>query len=62
MVIQSKLNCSIKDFIFDFKIINALDHLSDEQQVVEVEKKKEFYNCYVAKVDYGNNFAVCKYY
>ncbi|MDD8056261.1 MAG: ATP-binding protein [Thomasclavelia ramosa] len=48
-----KLNCSIKDFIFDFKIINALDHLSDEQQVVEVEKDKEFYNCYVAKVDYG---------
>ena len=37
-----KLNCSIKDFIFDFKIINALDHLSDEQQVVEVEKEKEF--------------------
>lgn len=35
-----KLNCSIKDFIFDFKIINALDHLSDEQQVVEVEKEK----------------------
>ena len=28
-------------------------HLSDEQQVVEVEKEKEFYNCYVAKVDYG---------
>lgn len=48
-----KLNCSIKDFIFDFKIINALDHLSDEQQVVEVEKEKEFYDCYVAKVDYG---------
>lgn len=48
-----KLNCSIKDFIFDFKIINALDHLSDEQQVAEVEKEKEFYNCYVAKVDYG---------
>lgn len=48
-----KVNCSIKDFIFDFKIINALDHLSDEQQVVEVEKEKEFYNCYVAKVDYG---------
>lgn len=48
-----KLNCSIKDFIFDFKIINALGHLSDEQQVVEVEKEKEFYNCYVAKVDYG---------
>ena len=48
-----KLNCSIKDFIFDFKIINALDHLSDEQQVVEVEKEKELYNCYVAKVDYG---------
>ena len=48
-----KLNCTIKDFIFDFKIINALDHLSDEQQVVEVEKEKEFYNCYVAKVDYG---------
>lgn len=48
-----KLNCSIKDFFFDFKIINALDHLSDEQQVVEVEKEKEFYNCYVAKVDYG---------
>lgn len=48
-----KLNCSIKDFIFDFKIINALDHLSNEQQVVEVEKEKEFYNCYVAKVDYG---------
>lgn len=48
-----KLNCLIKDFIFDFKIINALDHLSDEQQVVEVEKEKEFYNCYVAKVDYG---------
>ena len=48
-----KLNCSIKDFIFDFKIINALDHLSDVQQVVEVEKEKEFYNCYVAKVDYG---------
>lgn len=48
-----KLNCSIKDFIFDFKIINAFDHLSDEQQVVEVEKEKEFYNCYVAKVDYG---------
>ena len=48
-----KLNCSIKDFIFDFKIINAHDHLSDEQQVVEVEKEKEFYNCYVAKVHYG---------
>lgn len=48
-----KENCSIKDFIFDFKIINALDNLSEEQQVVEVEKEKEFYNCYVAKVDYG---------
>ena len=48
-----KLNYSIKDFIFDFKIINALDYLADEQQVVEVEKEKQFYNCYVAKVDYG---------
>lgn len=48
-----KLNSSIKDFIFDFKIINALDHLTDEQQVVEIEKEKQFYNCYVAKVDYG---------
>lgn len=48
-----KLNRSIKDFIFDFKIINALDHLSTERQIVEVEKEKEFYNCYVAKVDYG---------
>ena len=48
-----KLNNSIKDFIFDFKIINALDHLTDEQQVIEVEKEKQFYNCYVAKVDYG---------
>lgn len=48
-----KLNHSIKDFIFDFKIINALDHLSTERQIVEVEKEKEFYNCYVAKVDYG---------
>ncbi len=47
------LNESIKDFIFDFKIINALDHLSIERQVVEIEKEKEFYNCYVAKVDYG---------
>lgn len=48
-----KLNSSIKDFIFDFKIINALDHLSTERQIVEIEKEKEFYNCYVAKVDYG---------
>lgn len=48
-----KLNNSIKDFIFDFKIINALNHLTDQQQVVEVEKEKQFYNCYVAKVDYG---------
>ena len=48
-----KLNRSIKDFIFDFKIINALDHLSTERQIVEIEKEKEFYNCYVAKVDYG---------
>lgn len=48
-----KLNRSIKDFIFDFKIINALDHLSTERQTVEIEKEKEFYNCYVAKVDYG---------
>lgn len=47
------LNRSIKDFIFDFKIINALDHLSTERQIVEIEKEKEFYNCYVAKVDYG---------
>lgn len=48
-----KLNHSIKDFIFDFKIIKALDHLTDDQQVFEVEKESEFYNCYVAKVDYG---------
>lgn len=48
-----KLEHSIKDFIFDFKIINALDHLIDDQQVFEIEKEKEFYNCYVAKVDYG---------
>lgn len=48
-----RLNHSIKDFIFDFKIINALDHLSSQQIVVEVEKEGEFYNCYVAKVDYG---------
>ena len=48
-----KLNRSIRDFIFDFKIINALDHLSTERQIVEIEKEKEFYNCYVAKVDYG---------
>ena len=48
-----KLNRSIKDFIFDFKIINALEHLSTERQIVEIEKEKEFYNCYVAKVDYG---------
>lgn len=48
-----KLDHSIKDFIFDFKIIKALDHLTDDQQVFEVEKESEFYNCYVAKVDYG---------
>ena len=48
-----KLNRSIKDFIFDFKIINALDHLSTERQIVKKKKEKEFYNCYVAKVDYG---------
>ena len=48
-----KLDHSIKDFIFDFKIIDALDHLTDQQQVCEVEKEKEFYNCYVARVDYG---------
>ena len=48
-----KLNRSIKDFIFDFKIINAFDQLSTERQIVEIEKEKEFYNCYVAKVDYG---------
>ncbi len=48
-----KLNNPITDFIFDFKIINALDHLTTERQIVEIEKEKEFYNCYVARVDYG---------
>lgn len=48
-----KLNNSIKDFIFDFKIIDILDNLGEEQQRVEIEKEKQFYNCYVAKVDYG---------
>lgn len=48
-----KLNNSIKDFIFDFKIIDILDNLGEEQQRVEIEKEKQFYNCYIAKVDYG---------
>ena len=48
-----ELNRSIKDFVFDFKIIKALDNLSDEQQIVLFEKDKQYYNCYVAKVDYG---------
>ena len=48
-----ELNRSIKDFVFDFKIIKALDNLTDEQQVVLFEKDKQYYNCYVAKVDYG---------
>lgn len=48
-----KIDNSIKDFIFDFKIIKALDNLTDTQQVLEIEKENEFYNCYVAKVDYG---------
>lgn len=48
-----KLDHSIKDFIFDFKVINALKHLSEQQQIVTLEKEKEFYNCYVAQVDYG---------
>ena len=29
-----------KDFVFDFKIIKALDNLSDEQQIVLFEKDK----------------------
>lgn len=48
-----KLNHSIKDFVFDFKIIKALDTLDEEQQIVLFEKEKEYYNCYVAKVEYG---------
>ncbi|WP_240474481.1 sensor histidine kinase [Thomasclavelia saccharogumia] len=48
-----KLGDSIKNFIFDFKIIDILDHLDEEQQRIEIEKEKQFYNCYIAKVDYG---------
>lgn len=48
-----KLGNSIKDFVFDFKIIDSLNNLCQEQQIVKIEKEKQFYNCYVAKVDYG---------
>lgn len=48
-----KLGNSIKDFIFDFKIIDALNNLCEEQEIVKIEKEAQFYNCYVAKVDYG---------
>lgn len=48
-----KLNSSIKNFVFDFKIIKALDNLGEERQVVLFEKEKQFYNCYIAKVEYG---------
>ena len=48
-----KLDSSIKDFIFDFKIIDSLNNLCQEQQIVKIEKEKQFYNCYVARVDYG---------
>ena len=48
-----ELNHSIKDYIFDFKIIRALDSLSDEQQIILLEKDKHYYNCYVARVNYG---------
>lgn len=48
-----KLGNSIKDVIFDFKIIDALNNLCEEQEIVKIEKEAQFYNCYVAKVDYG---------
>lgn len=44
---------SIKDYIFDIHILEALDNLSSLQQVIDVKVDKIIYSCFISKVDYG---------
>lgn len=44
---------SIRDYIFDFQIIDQLQNIGDEPKVVDVKKNKEIYRCFISQVDYG---------
>ena len=44
---------SIRDYIFDFQIIDQLKQIGEEPKIVDVKKEKEVYRCFISKVDYG---------
>lgn len=50
---KMKVNHSIRDYIFDYKIIEGLDDLGVEQKIVDITKNEEIYRCFIARVDYG---------
>lgn len=44
---------SIRNFIFDYRIIDQLQKIGHEPKVVDVKKDEEIYRCFISKVDYG---------
>lgn len=44
---------SVRNFIFDYQIIDQLKKIGEEPKVVDVKKDKEIYRCFISKVDYG---------
>ncbi|MDD8049473.1 MAG: ATP-binding protein [Thomasclavelia sp.] len=43
----------IRDFVFDFKIIDALNSLNDSLTTVDINKDHIIYRAFISKVDYG---------
>lgn len=44
---------SVKDYIFDLHILEALDNVATQPQAIDVKIEKLIYTCFVTKVEYG---------
>lgn len=50
---QLKKDQSVRDFIFDYQIIDQLQKIGHEPRIADVKKGEEIYRCLISKVDYG---------
>lgn len=51
--VNIEYNVSIKEYVFDKKIIEALEHVSTIPVIIESKIEREIYACYISKVEYG---------
>lgn len=48
-----KQDQSIRNFVFDYQIIDQLQKVGHEPRVADIKKDEEIYRCLISKVDYG---------